>query len=136
MEIEMHLETIDSLITQWRAMTSAVVNLKEISKVEIQDLLKRTYKLLIQFHKSDLIPRELSKMLHAMNEFMYFAELMEKNEGKKDVYHYFYLLFVFNALTQGFFDGEYQYEFPRLNIITSAGYEYIINFDEDIFIFS
>ncbi len=129
----MKTEAIKGLIKQWDSMTYTVLNLKNIQKEEMQVLLKSTYSLLTDFHKSDLIPKDLSKLIFTIQEFIYFAELMEKNELSEGFYYCPRISLIISAMTKGFFNGEYKSEFPRLSVVTFKNEETVVNFEEDIF---
>ena len=129
----MELERIDLLINQWKEMTYAVLDLKKISLSETQELLKETYKLLIKFHKQEVIPKELCKLLLEMDGFLYFSSLMEDKEVGIDFYHYQLVSLIVKALKKGFFEGGYSCSYPQLQILDAHAHKEIIDFDKDIF---
>ena len=129
----MELERIDLLINQWKEMTYAVLNLKKISLSEMQELLKETYKLLIKFHKQEVIPKELCKLLLEMDGFLYFSSLMEDKEVGIAFYHYQTVSLIVDAFKKGFFNGEYICSYPELEIIDAKKNTIIIDFEKEIF---
>ena len=77
------------LTTQWSRMTGLVLELRKIPSAELQRLLKETYRVLRFYCKDNLVPKEISKILLEMDEFLYFASLFEKKEVEIDFeFHY------------------------------------------------
>ncbi len=99
----------------------------------MQNLLKETYQTLITFHKDELIPKEISKLLLEMDNFLYFTSLMENKEVGIDFYNYQYISSIVTALKKGFFEADYTCDFPKLKIKDSNENEVLIDFEMDIF---
>lgn len=124
---------INVIVDEWCEMINIVLDLKELSLSKIQNLLKETYEILTEYHKEKLIPKEISKLLLEVDNFLYFTSLMEENEKGVDFYHFQYISSIFEAMKEGFFNSEYTYTFPKLKITDIKKNEHIINFETDIF---
>ena len=117
----MNENMVNHITNRWQAMTAAALNLENIPAKTLQCLLKDSYEALYFYHQSSLIPKELSRMLLEMEEFLYFAELMETNEVGADFYHFRSLHTAIKAMERGFFAGEYASAFPVLTVTDPNG---------------
>lgn len=115
----------------WSELSFAVLEMKRISPSKIQNLLKETYRILIAFHKKNLVPKGISRIFIEMDSFLYFASMIEENEDKIDFYHYRVIHSIVTALKKGYFSGEYECKFPYLRISDDDNMDYIINTDMD-----
>ena len=118
---------------KWRAKTSTVLDLEEISPSDMKRLLKETYELLLKFHKEELVPKEVTKVLLEMDAFLYFVSLMERKEVGIDFYKYQRIFSIVEALKTGFFSGDYECEFPKLKLDKGEKKISVIDFESDIF---
>ena len=123
----MEFKELYDLAAEWQEMTAAVMDLKEISLSEMQGLLKDTYQALTAFHKDDLIPKEISKILLGMEDFLYFASLMEEKEVGTGFYHWREIYVISTALKSGFLEGAYECEFPKLQICDAEENVHVID---------
>ena len=112
----MKREMITKNTADWIQMTHQVLDLKRIPSIEIQDLFRRTYEVLNHYHKEDMIPKELSEMLLEMDGFLYFAALITDKEFDDNPYLYQAVHSIAEALKAGFFEGQYEKEYPLLKV--------------------
>ena len=124
---------LEQLTSAWETMTSAVLGLKKLSLPEMQMLLNGTYQALRKFHQDKLVPKDISKVLLGIDDFLYFASLMEEKEVGIDFYNYQYIASIVSALKKGFFEADYGCDFPELKVLDKDNNEYSINFETDIF---
>ena len=122
-------DELELIAKKWDGMTTQVLSLKELSILEMQVLLRDTYMALRQFHKELLIPKEITKILLNIEEYLYFASLMEDHEVPEDVYFYRQVYIVAKAFKEGFFNASYTYAFPQLQIFDECKKTHIINLD-------
>ena len=126
--------SLTEIITrEWKALTYKVLDKEPLSLPHLQSLLADTYSVLTSFHKNELVPKSVCKMLLATDEFLYFASMMEENENKLDFYHYQLISQITEGMKKGFFDGEYEETIPKLKIYTPEREPYVIDFEKDIF---
>lgn len=114
---------------EWEEMIHIVLDLERFSFVEMQELLKETYIVLIAFHKEQFIPKGISKILLNMDSFLYFVSLIEGQEVAIGFYHYQALSAVVNALKKGFFESNYKYTYPKLQICDMEQKTYIVDLE-------
>ena len=112
----MKREMITKNTADWIQMTHQVLDLKRIPSIEIQDLFRRTYEVLNHYHKEDMIPKELGEMLLEMDGFLYFAALITDKEFDDNPYLYQAVHSIAEALKAGFFEGQYEKEYPLLKV--------------------
>ena len=124
---------LEQLTSTWEAMTSAVLKLEKLSRPEMQVLLSETYQALRKFYQDKLVPKEISKVLLGIDDFLYFASLMEEKDVGIDFYNYQYISSIVAALKKGFFEADYGCDFPELKVLDKNNNEYSINFETDIF---
>ena len=115
----------------WDDMTHRVLNLEELPLCEIQDLLKDTYSALTFFHKDDLVPKEISRVLLRLDEFLYFTSMMEENERGFGYYHWQEIFLIVEALKKGFFNAKYDYAYPKLNVCDPLDQEVLLDLEEN-----
>lgn len=130
------MATLDDVILEriadrWDRMTALVLNLQELSLAQLQELLCDTYRVMAQFHKDPLIPKEITRILLNIEEYLYFASLMEEKEVPEGYYCYRHLCLIVNAFKKGFFNAEYAYAFPQLQILDDFQNNHIINLKSD-----
>ncbi len=120
-----------NLSKEWNELTLKALDLKEIRAEELQDVLKRTYAAFTEFHKSDLVPRELCRIFDEIENFIYFAFLMEDKEVGDDFYCFQKTSCILDAMKQGFFKGKYDCEFPKIKYLNHNCDELIFDFEDD-----
>ncbi len=124
-------ETLTRTLKEWNNMIYTVLNLKEFSLSDIQCLLKQTYGILNEYHKRSFIPKKVAEIILTMDEFLYFASLMEEKEKTVDFYHFQGISSIVRALKEGFFGGRYQPAYPRLQIIGFSDERHILDLEND-----
>lgn len=112
----MSLERITRVTEGWQEMTHTVLNIKDISPTDIENLLKETYMILTTYHKDTLIPKELTKLLLEIRDFNEISSAIEFAEKPSGYYHSLDVCVVVDALKTGFLEGKYECEFPKLKI--------------------
>lgn len=112
----MSLERITRVTEGWQEMTHKVLNIKDISPTDIENLLKETYMILTTYHKDTLIPKELTKLLLEIRDFNEISSAIEFAEKPSGYYHSLDVCVVVDALKTGFLEGKYECEFPKLKI--------------------
>lgn len=117
----------------WSELSFAVLEMKRISPSEIQNLLKETYRTLTAFHTKNLVPKGISRIFIEMDSFLYFASMIEENEDKMGFYHYKTIHSIVTALKKGFFSGEYECEFPFIQMADDENNIVKINLETYIF---
>ena len=123
-------EELERIAKQWDEMTHRVLDLQKFSFAEMRNLLRDTYVVLTAFHKDQFVPKQISRILLNMDEFLYFTSLMEGNEVAVDFYRYQALSSVIAALKAGFFAAEYAYTYPRLQICDPKGMSHIVDLEK------
>lgn len=129
----MENKELKQIAYNWKSMTDTVLDLEKFSLSEMQILLSDTYKALRTYHKEDAAPKEVSNILLEMYEFLYFTSLMEEKEVGVNFYQYQYISSIVAALRKGFFEADYDCDFPGLKVLDKDGNEIMINFETDIF---
>ena len=127
----MEHEELKRIAEQWDRMTLLTLNLQELSLAQMQVLLCDTYRALTQFHKDVLIPKEVTRILLNIEEYLYFASLMEEKEVPEGYYCYRQLYPIVNAIKDGFFNAKYVYAFPQLQIFDDFQNAHIINLERN-----
>ena len=79
---------IASIVKEWKDMTKVVMSLDELPLPKKQQLLKDTYRILTDFLKSELVPKQISELFLEMEDFLYFSSLMEEKEKSVGFYHW------------------------------------------------
>ena len=112
----MKRENIKRITEEWVGMTHTVLGLKRIPSIEIRDLFRKSYEVLNCYNKESRVPKELAEMLLEMDGFLYFAALITDKEFEDDPYLYQAIHSVAESLKNGFFDGNYECEYPFLKV--------------------
>ena len=107
----MEREKIVRLVEDWERLTDKVLDLKSFEILEAVSLLGRSYDVLVQYSSDELVPKEVSKILLSMEEFLYFSSMMEEKETAVDFYHYQAMFGIISALREGFFSGKFEHKF-------------------------
>ena len=129
----MENKELKQITYNWKSMTDTVLDLEKFSLSEMQILLSDTYQVLRTYHKENVTPKEVSNILLEMYEFLYFTSLMEEKEVGVNFYQYQYISSIVAALRKGFFEADYDCDFPGLKVLDKDGNEIMINFETDIF---
>ncbi len=111
--------SITEITEKWKRITYSVLDLKRISSAEIRENLKKTYEVLNYYHKDEYVPKSVCEMLLEMDSFLYFASMITDKEFDDDPYLYQTTHSIAQALKKGFFNGEYECEYPVLKIINA-----------------
>lgn len=123
---------LKQLANQWEEMTHTVLALKRIPVESLQNLLKETYEALVVFHKDELVPKEISKLFLGMEDFLYFASLMEEKEVGSGYYCYQKVHTIVKTLEDGFLNGDFGCDFPKLRIIDDFCIPFIFDFTTNV----
>ena len=127
----MHIK-LKQLASQWEQITHTVLELKQIPAASLQNLLKETYEALVVYHKNELVPKEISKIFLEMEDFIYFAFLMEEKEVESDYYCYRKVNAIIKTLEAGFLSGDFGCDFPKLRIIDDDKTPFIFDFTTNL----
>lgn len=111
----MDVYKIKKLTQQWVSITLTILKKDDFPSDMFKNLLKESYKVLNQYHKDELIPKELSGLLLEMDSFLYFVSLITEKEGMTEIYFPAIYMSVEGA-KKGFLDGKYECEFPLLRV--------------------
>lgn len=84
----MEYTELKNIADEWNELTYTVLDLDEIPYETIHDLLFRSEEAIQEFLDVDLIPKSVALIFLRMDEFLYFASLMEKNETEENFYFY------------------------------------------------
>ena len=122
---------LSTIAEDWANQTHIVLDCKELSLKSMFKLIKDTYKAFTLYHKDELIPKEISKILLNMGEFTYFSALMEDNEMGKGYYHWEEFQYIVTALKEGFLRSKFEAEFPQLVVTDCLDSQYLIDFEND-----
>lgn len=119
------------LAEDWANQIHIVLDCKELSLKFMFELIKDTYKAFTLYHKDELIPKEISKILLKMEEFAHFTALMEDNEMGKGYYHWEEFQYIVTALKEGFLKSKFEAEFPQFIVLDCLDSQYLIDFEND-----
>ena len=126
----MEHKKLETIAEHWDRMTTLTLNLQELALAEMQVLLCDTYRALTEFHKDPKVPKEIAKIFLNIEEYLYFAALMEENEVPNGYYCYRQLYCIAAALKEGFFNAKYPCAFPQLQFFDDFKNAHIINLEE------
>ncbi len=127
----MSYSEIASIVKEWKDMTNVVMSLEKLPLPKIQQLLKDTYRILTVFHKSELVPKQISELFLEMEDFLYFTSLMEEKEKSMGFYYWQEIFCIVKALEKGFFEGKYRCDFPKMIITDTLDNDFLFDFDSD-----
>ena len=122
-------KAITEITNQWTDITNQVLALEEVSKTTVKQLLKETYRMLTDYHKLGLVPKEIVALFLEMEDFLYFTSIMEGVEKEENFYNWQENFWIIKALEKGFLEGEYECNFPKLVIISKK--KLLVDFDSD-----
>ena len=125
----MSYNEISLLIKEWKDITSVVMSLDELPRTKVQQLLKETYRMLTDYHKLGLVPKEIIALFLEMEDFLYFTSIMEGVEKEENFYNWQENFCIIKALEKGFLEGEYECDFPKLIIRSKK--KLLVDFDSD-----
>ncbi len=127
----MKIETVYQIAQEWEDKLYNVLDLNEISTSEMEELLKKTYEVLYEYHTENTIPKSVCKLLLNVDEFMTFFVMIGDNEDKlkNSLRMYKGLYDIIDDMKKGFFDCEYEEDFPMLKVEID-GNNVVINMDE------
>jgi hypothetical protein len=127
--INMVKETIKQITKEWNQLIHRALDSNRIPSLEIRGLFRRTYEVLYYFHKDELIPKIVSEMILEMDRFLYFVTLIADKEFDDDLSLYQAADAIANALKNGFFDGNYECEYPFLKVIDAEGKNCVLDLE-------
>ena len=127
----MSYNEISLLIKEWKDITSVVMSLDELPRIKVQQLLKETYRILTDYHKLGLVPKEIIALFLEMEDFLYFTSIMEGVEKEENFYNWQENFCIIKALEKGFLEGEYECDFPKLIITNLRKKKLLVDFDSD-----
>ncbi len=125
-----HNEILE-ITNQWTDTTYQVLALEEVSMTKVRQLLKETYRILTDYHKLGLVPKEIIALFLEMEDFLYFTSIIEGVEKEKNFYNWQENTSIIKALEKGFIQGEYLSEFPKLIIKNLRDESFLVDFDSD-----
>lgn len=103
-------QQVVSALNKWSYFTNMVLDLKEVSTIEMSSLLTETYNILKHFSKKTVIPKAVCRLILNADEFLYFASIIEEGENKIDFYHFAAIHRLITAFKNGFFTGVFEYK--------------------------
>ncbi len=102
----MTTETIVTLVDTWREMTSTVLEMVAIPNERLQAVLDRTHEVLMPYRQEAFVPKEVCCLFWEMDEFLYFAALMEEKEVGAGYYRWLETACAVKELKEAFLGGE------------------------------
>lgn len=127
----MSSKEITDITNKWTDTTHQVLDLEEVSKTTVRQLLKETYRMLTDYHKLGLVPKEIIALFLEMEDFLNFTSIMEGVEKEENFYNWQENFCIIKALEKGFLEGKYEYNFPKLIITTLSKKKLLVDFDLD-----
>ncbi len=126
---------IEGFAQRWTDLTGKiidkVVGIDGISKVEAQELLLETYEKFYLLQKEEMVPKETTRIILAMNSFMDMLIRYEEEDELTDFCQFHEIYPIIDALQQGFLRSNYKAEFPKLAVRDLKGNEFIIDLKND-----
>ncbi len=122
---------LKQLTMNWDKQTDKVFGLEKLDLSEMQAIIKDTYKTLHELCKEERVPKEAVKLFLHMDDFLYFAELMEEKEVGKSYYCWEEFKYIADALKEGFFKGEYPEAYPVMLITDIVDNSYLFDLEKD-----
>lgn len=129
----MDTAALQTITAGWKEQTHLVLDLQALSLQDVQQLICATYEVLTAHCEGALVPKEICKIILEMEDFLYFAALMEEKECGKGYYCWEEIRYVVNALKDGFFAGKYPYAFPKLLVSDVMDTTYLFDLKKDQF---
>ncbi|MBE6789261.1 MAG: hypothetical protein E7539_06330 [Ruminococcaceae bacterium] len=117
-----HLETLS---IQWKQLAAKAKNSQHIAYSELLEVFKATHKAVSSLHETNLVPRKACQVIMLMDEFTYYAAMMDENYLGDICSGLYYLNY---ALKNEFFKGKYQSEF-FLGPKTSQIKQYVLDIE-------
>lgn len=103
----MNLE-LEKLSNQWQQLVAKAKNSEHIAYSELLEVFKATHRVFYSLQEMELIPRKACQVVMQMDEFTYYATMMDENYLGDICSGLYYLNY---AIKSEFFKGEYQSEF-------------------------
>ena len=123
--------SLKQLIQDWDKQTDKVFDLEKLDLSEMQTIIKDTYKVLYELCKEELVPKETVKLFLVMDDFLYFASVMEENELGKGYYCWEEIKYIVDSLKEGFFKSEYPKAYPVMLVTDIADNGYLFDLEKD-----
>ena len=115
----------EKLVRDWKDLVTKTKRTEEIEYSELFNIFKATHRAFCEAKNSEFVSRELCQMIMLLDEFTYFAAIMDENylgDISSRLYHLNY------ALKNELFNGNYQSEF-YLGTNPSERKEYFLNIE-------
>ena len=122
---------ITDITNQWTDVTHQILALEDVSMTRVRQLLKETYRILTDYHKSGFVPKEIIALFLEMKDFLYFSSIIEGVEKEENFYNWQENSCIITALEKGFLEGEYKCNFPKLIITNLSDKKLLVDFDSD-----
>lgn len=122
---------IKELSLKWDALTHRVLNLETLTPAELHPLVRDSYRAVSHYCKKEEVPKEITALFLQIEDFLYFASLMEEKEKSIDFYFWEELHYMEEALKKGFFDGGFPEAYPVLLVTDALDNSYRMNFEEN-----
>lgn len=100
--------TFKKLSDQWHQLVEKAKHTEYISYDDLFEVFKATYTVFSSLSEMELVPRKACQILMLMDEFTYYASMMDENYFGDICPGLYYLNY---ALKREFFRGDYQSEF-------------------------
>lgn len=114
---------------EWDNMTNKVLDLEQLPVSDMEELIKDTYEILIEYSKDELVPKEIAKLLLRIRHFVEMASAIEFNEKEEGFYYAMDILAIEESMQKVFFEGKYDCEFPKIQIKDINDNVHIINLE-------
>lgn len=127
-------EMIKNLVTEWEKASIKMLTSKEFSVEQIEMLLRETYRVCTEYKDKDMVPKELCKIIEKIQWFMsrgvdaYHIDdmMMPSDTAEIDA-----ILFILEEIQYGFYDNDYKYAFPNIEVTNSKNKPYILNLENE-----
>lgn len=82
------IHRIAKIINGWDQATNKVLELEPISQKEMQELIKDTRRIVQDHCKHSFVPKQFVELFIEMEEFLFFASMIEEKEKGIDFYDF------------------------------------------------
>ena len=122
---------IENTIKEWDRINDTIRRVQKTKILELQNVLRITYKVLTELKDESLVPKNTCKLMLIMEEFLFYISAVAVAEELPICDHYQKLFSIIQEMENGFLNSNYQSTYPKFEIKGPSNQGIVFDFEND-----
>lgn len=130
----MFKEEIRNLSNQWKELSNELIHEKEINIQKTEDALRETYRICTIYHDNNIALKNMCEVFIDIDKYLDYvldAYNIDEYSSPSDTAVYDSIGYIIDVIKGGFYNGEYEHSFPKLQFEDLNGNPQLLDMEGD-----